>query len=207
MEWDRVIVFGADRGAMPHDLATDLEEERRVFHVALTRARERAVVLVDAARPSPFLAELDGSASHEPPPPPRKRWRGPPQLKPAPLVGDHVNLVGGLAGTVSDVGRGLVTVVLDTGAELEVPVADVTIAAGARQSSPALVEALKAWRLETSKRLGVPAYVVLHDRTLEEIAAARPETERGLINISGIGARKLEDYGDDILEVVAAHQE
>ncbi len=208
MEWDHVIVFGADRGAMPHDLATDLEEERRVFHVALTRAREQAVVLVDAARPSPFLAELDGSASHEPePPPPPKRWRKPPRLKPAPLVGDYVTLAGGFAGTVSSVGRGLVTVVLDTGAELEVPVADVGTATSAGPSSPALVEALKAWRLDASKRLGVPAYVILHDRTIEEIAAARPETERDLINISGIGARKLEDYGDDILEIVAALQE
>ena len=209
MEWDHVIVFGADRGAMPHDLATDLEEERRVFHVALTRAREQAVVLVDAARPSPFLAELDGSASHEPapPPPPPRRWSKPPRLKPVPLVGYHVTLAGGFAGTVSSVGRGLVAVVLDTGAELEVPVADVTTATSAGPASPALVEALKAWRLDASKRLGVPAYVILHDRTIEEIAAARPETERALISISGIGARKLEDYGDDILEIVAARQE
>ena len=207
MEWDRVIVFGADRGAMPHDLATDHEEERRVFHVALTRARDQAVVLVDAARPSPFLAELDGSASHEPPPPrPPQRWTKLPRLKPAPLIGDYVRLAGGLSGTVSGVGHGLVTVTLDTGAELEVAVADVTITSGTGPASPALVDALKAWRLDASRRLGVPAYVVLHDRTIEEIAAARPETERALISISGIGARKLEDYGDDILEIVATHQ-
>jgi superfamily II DNA helicase RecQ len=116
-------------------------------------------------------------------------------------------LAGGLSGTVSDVRHGLVSVVLDTGAELEVPVADVTIASGGGPASPVLVEALKAWRLDVSKRLGVPAYVVFHDRTIEEIAAARPETERALISISGIGARKLEDYGDDILEIVAAHLE
>ena len=35
MEWPRVVVFGADRGSLPHDLADDLEEERRIFHVAL----------------------------------------------------------------------------------------------------------------------------------------------------------------------------
>jgi DNA helicase-2/ATP-dependent DNA helicase PcrA len=208
MEWERVVVFGADRGAMPHDLAADVEEERRVFHVALTRAREQAVVLVDAARPSPFLTELDGSASHEPPPPPRpRRWSKPPRLKPVPLVGDQVKVAGGLAGVVSKVGRGLATVVLDTGAELEVPLAEVTVATSARPASSALVDALKAWRLGASQRLGVPAYVILHDRTIEEIAAVRPETERALISISGIGARKLEDYGDDILGIVASHQD
>jgi DNA helicase-2/ATP-dependent DNA helicase PcrA len=43
---------------MPHRLATDTEEERRILHVAITRAREQVVVLTDAARPSPFVAEL-----------------------------------------------------------------------------------------------------------------------------------------------------
>ena len=61
-EWDRVIVFGANDGVMPHRLADDVEEERRVFHVAITRAVERAVVLADIERPSPFVAELRGTA-------------------------------------------------------------------------------------------------------------------------------------------------
>jgi len=61
-EWPRVIVFGASADLFPHRLADDEEEERRVFHVALTRARASAVVLGDAAAPSPFLDELAGSA-------------------------------------------------------------------------------------------------------------------------------------------------
>lgn len=61
-EWPRVIVFGASAGLFPHRLSDDVEEERRVFHVAVTRARDAAVVLADAAHPSPFLAELAGSA-------------------------------------------------------------------------------------------------------------------------------------------------
>ncbi|MGH8941376.1 MAG: ATP-dependent helicase, partial [Acidimicrobiia bacterium] len=40
LEWDHVVVFGADRGSMPHELSDDIEEERRVFHVAMTRGRQ-----------------------------------------------------------------------------------------------------------------------------------------------------------------------
>lgn len=61
-EWPRVAVFGASSGLLPHRLAIDVEEERRVLHVGITRGRGRVLVLGDADRPSPFLAELDGSA-------------------------------------------------------------------------------------------------------------------------------------------------
>ena len=61
-EWPRVVVFGVTEGLMPHRLSDDIEEERRVLHVAITRGRHRVAVLADASRPSPFLAELDGSA-------------------------------------------------------------------------------------------------------------------------------------------------
>jgi DNA helicase-2/ATP-dependent DNA helicase PcrA len=62
LEWDRVAVFGVSEGIVPHRLADDVEEERRVLHVAITRGRRRVLVLGDDARRSPFLAELDGSA-------------------------------------------------------------------------------------------------------------------------------------------------
>ncbi len=61
-EWSRVIVFGASAGLFPHRLSDDVEEERRIFHVAVTRARTSAVVLADATTPSPFLDELIGTA-------------------------------------------------------------------------------------------------------------------------------------------------
>lgn len=61
-EWDCVVVFGATEGLMPHRLADDIEEERRVLHVGITRGRHRVLVLGDRTRRSPFLAELDGSA-------------------------------------------------------------------------------------------------------------------------------------------------
>jgi DNA helicase-2/ATP-dependent DNA helicase PcrA len=65
-EWPRVALFGASAGLLPHRLSVDVEEERRVLHVGITRGRDRVVVLADANRPSPFLAELDGSAAHRP---------------------------------------------------------------------------------------------------------------------------------------------
>ncbi len=89
-EWPRVIVFGASAGLFPHRLSDDVEEERRIFHVGVTRARTSAVVLADASTPSPFLDELTGVASapamapERPVPVPGKRSRPPVQaLTPA----------------------------------------------------------------------------------------------------------------------------
>ncbi len=62
--------------------------------------------------------------------------------------------------------------------------------------------ALRAWRLERSRVDKVPAFVVLHDRTVSAIAAKRPTTLRELARIDGIGPTKLELYGDDILAVL-----
>jgi DNA helicase-2/ATP-dependent DNA helicase PcrA len=56
-EWDHVVVHDASAGMVPHRLASDIEEERRVFHVALTRCRLSSTVVAGAA-PSPFLEEL-----------------------------------------------------------------------------------------------------------------------------------------------------
>jgi DNA helicase II / ATP-dependent DNA helicase PcrA len=66
-----------------------------------------------------------------------------------------------------------------------------------------LVTALRAWRRERAKADGVPAYVVFHDRTLEEIARRRPDRASELAAVPGIGPAKLDRYGRDILAVVA----
>ena len=58
MEWDHVIVYGAQKGLWPHRLADDVEEERRVFHVAITRARKDVVIIADTDHPSKFVKEL-----------------------------------------------------------------------------------------------------------------------------------------------------
>jgi ATP-dependent DNA helicase RecQ len=67
-----------------------------------------------------------------------------------------------------------------------------------------LFEALRAWRGEVARSHGVPAYVIFHDATLREIALARPESLDDLGHINGVGARKLEAYGVDILQKVAS---
>ncbi len=59
---------------------------------------------------------------------------------------------------------------------------------------------LKAWRLEEARRQALPAYVILHDATLAEIARRQPSTLEELAEVPGIGARKLERYGAALLD-------
>ncbi|MBC7166410.1 DNA helicase RecQ [Phenylobacterium sp.] len=65
-----------------------------------------------------------------------------------------------------------------------------------------LFEALRAWRREEAARQHVPPYVIFHDRTLAEIAAARPGGSGALAALSGVGEGKLARYGEAVLAVV-----
>ena len=65
-----------------------------------------------------------------------------------------------------------------------------------------LLVALKEWRRERSKEMKVPAYVVFSDNTLVAIAEQQPRDDRALVAIPGIGAKKLEQYGADVLALV-----
>jgi ATP-dependent DNA helicase RecQ len=67
-----------------------------------------------------------------------------------------------------------------------------------------LFEALRAWRAEQAREQGVPAYIVFGDATLRGVASRRPRTLDELAQVSGVGAKKLETYGEDVLAVVAA---
>lgn len=67
-----------------------------------------------------------------------------------------------------------------------------------------LFEALRAWRAGEAREQGVPAYIVFGDATLRAVAVARPGSLGDLDGISGIGAKKLEAYGEALLAVVAA---
>ncbi|MBK0391424.1 DNA helicase RecQ [Ramlibacter algicola] len=77
-------------------------------------------------------------------------------------------------------------------------------AAGLTAEGQARFAALKAWRAEVARAHNLPAYVIFHDATLAAIAAAAPSSIGDLEGISGIGARKLEAYGEDVLRVVAS---
>jgi ATP-dependent DNA helicase RecQ len=67
-----------------------------------------------------------------------------------------------------------------------------------------LTGALRAWRSEVARTRGVPAYVVLHDATIDGIATSRPTTLAQLRGIAGIGDKKLEHYGDELIALVKA---
>jgi ATP-dependent DNA helicase RecQ len=66
----------------------------------------------------------------------------------------------------------------------------------------ALFAELKAWRAEVAREHGLPAYVIFHDATLAEMARERPATLDDLAGISGVGAKKLQAYGQEILRVI-----
>jgi ATP-dependent DNA helicase RecQ len=76
-------------------------------------------------------------------------------------------------------------------------VADLSPEAAAR------FEALRAWRSDAARTQGVPAYVIFHDATLRAIAAAAPDDLEALGGISGVGDRKLERYGEDVLQAIS----
>ena len=70
----------------------------------------------------------------------------------------------------------------------------------------ALVARLKEWRAAEAKRLRVPAYVVLHDRSLTALAGRRPQNRNQMLEIDGIGPAKVEKFGEAILEICAARK-
>ncbi|MCC7413172.1 MAG: DNA helicase RecQ [Gammaproteobacteria bacterium] len=86
------------------------------------------------------------------------------------------------------------------------PVKRKEVQSPATDMSPAdtdLLDRLKRWRVQEARTQSVPAYVILHDRALAEIARLRPATLAALTVVNGIGTRKLERYGAALLAIVA----
>ena len=193
LEWDAVFLVGLADGTLPisHALAHGadseaVEEERRLLYVGITSARAHLALSWALAR-SPGAgaraASRRGSstASH-----PR---RGPSRRP-----------------SKSRRNRGAPTRCRICNNNLTTPAAVMlrrceTCAADIDED---LLLRLKAWRLDVAKEQKVPAYVVFTDNTLIAIAELRPDDEAALIAIPGIGARKLEQYGPDVLELVRA---
>ncbi|MEX2658605.1 MAG: ATP-dependent DNA helicase UvrD2 [Acidimicrobiales bacterium] len=225
-EWDHVAVFGVTDGLLPHRLADDHEEERRVLHVAITRGRRRVVVLADAERPSPFVDELAGTApvsvEREPVRRAAERRRaapaaggraprptGEPWLEAAP--GTEVVARGGITGTVRSFDAEGALLGLPGGGALRVRPGEVVTVDGREvalvpSGTLALRAALGSWRTDRYKADGVPPYVVASDKVLDALAVSRPSTAGQLLAIVGIGQAKAETYGEDILAVVREHQ-
>ncbi|GAS93124.1 ATP-dependent DNA helicase II uvrD2 [Mycolicibacterium canariasense] len=190
LEWDAVFLVGLTDGTLPisHALAHGadseaVEEERRLLYVGITRARvhlnlswalARAAGGRQGRRPSRFLNGVAPQSPADAPVGRPRRARGPaPRCR-------------------------VCNKVLDTAA---------AITLRRCESCPSdldetLLADLKEWRLRTSKELNVPAYVVFTDNTLIAIAETLPTDEAALVSIPGIGARKLEQYGPDVLELV-----
>src|SRR5271155_2282098 len=81
-----------------------------------------------------------------------------------------------------------------------------TVAAGVSSADAELSEYLREWRRITAREQGEPAFVVLHDTTLEEICGRRPSSMAELLSITGIGERKAEVYGTGILTALERYR-
>ncbi len=211
-EWDNVLIFGVDRRAMPHRLADDREEERRILHVGITRGRRQVRLFADETEPSPFLTELTQDrqepASAAPPQRPAKGI--------SVTEGDRVRMSGGYEAAISEIDEdGALAQIVGSAAAVRlhwgqhVSLVDGRSGSLVRSSpdTPSLVDEslitrLKEWRRATATQKGMPAYVILHDSSIMELASQRPTTERALLEITGIGPGKIEAYGEDLLALL-----
>ncbi len=189
LEWDAVFLVGVVDGSLPINQAIngsddDVEEERRLFYVGITRAREHLHISWALARAeggrrgrrrSRFLIDLvpdDSPASRIAEP---KKTRKRPQCRVCgkQLLGKTASLLGRCESCPSNLDEDLFV-------------------------------ALKEWRSEQAKEQKVPAFVVFSDNTLIAIAEQRPGDVAALVAIPGIGAKKLDQYGEMLLGLVAS---
>ena len=182
LEWPHVIVLSATEGLMPHRLASDIEEERRVFHVAITRASESVLIVADGPKSS-FITEMSWRSKLEPAGIPAERPVGPSRqaAKPEP--------------SASTAGRGALS---PSSKATSPPIDDM-----AEPEAAAMFQRLRTWRLERSKADGVPAFVVFPDTTLRELARRRPTTDTDLLAVPGVGPAKLAAYGESLKQLLA----
>ena len=228
LEWPHVVVHDASGGVIPHRLSTDVEEERRVFHVAITRAKATLAVVADADDPSLFLHELSEPGAPSPATTATRRSgageAGARPTRDGVAAAEDLRFVwGSYDCVVTAVGESGVTVSIGTSSTTIPFGSAIAVDGRSTQLDPAapagrpsraradtsggpvdegIFAALKAWRLERSRTDGVPAYVVADNKTLEAISAAMPTDEHSLLAVAGIGPAKLELYGDEILAVL-----
>jgi superfamily II DNA helicase RecQ len=219
-EWLHVVLHHATAGLLPHRLADDLEEERRVFHVALTRCR-LSVSIICGTPPSPFVLELDepGEAPSNSPELPlarrsetdakqalaRREATEFSEMVPAAL-GLAFNYRGHDCEVIELMDYAVRALLAGGPANSVVPFGTAVSFEGrlAMMCHPRFGEAwetLRAWRADRAKAMGKPAFVIFDDKTLRLVSAKLPTTESGLLEISGIGPVKLESYGDELIAV------
>jgi DNA helicase-2/ATP-dependent DNA helicase PcrA len=192
LEWDAVFLVGLADGTLPTTYAKtpdQLEEERRLLYVGVTRARQWLWLSYGQSRsgggrprrPCRFLPQLDrrggGAERAGVSPVSRKPDRRRSQVSSCRVCGATL-----LAGADRKLGR-CPTCPSDLDEDL--------------------FERLQAWRRRTAEAHKVPAYVVFTDATVVALAERRPTTPAELLAIAGIGPRKLGQYGAAVFALVA----
>ncbi len=209
LEWDVVFLVGVAEGMMPITYAkTDeqVEEERRLLYVGVTRAREHLHVSWSLSRspggranrrPSRFLDGLrPGSAATagrtvagrsggvE------RGWTSRPGAAAPRRTQRTVARCRVCGRTLTDAGEMKLMRCDDCPSDMD----------------EGLYERLREWRAEQAQRSGQPAFCVFTDKTLMAIAESSPDEEGDLARIPGVGVRKLNRYGADVLAICAGRQ-
>ncbi len=210
LEWDVVFLVGLAEGMMPITYAkTDeqIEEERRLLYVGVTRARERLHLSWSLARspgsrpnrrPSRFLDGLrpgSGAATGRPAAGGSggvergfTRGAGPDRASAAPRRRQRTPARCRVCGrTLTDAGEMKLMRCEDCPSDMD----------------EGIYERLREWREVQARRSGQPAFCVFTDKTLMAIAESVPEDDHELARIPGVGARKLTRYGADVLAICA----
>jgi DNA helicase-2/ATP-dependent DNA helicase PcrA len=195
LEWSEVWVAGLEQGLVPIGRSTsaeDLAEERRLLYVALTRASTHLHCSWAATRtfgshpvkrePSPWLDLMQARVSPTGSTAPDGSGEASPSWR-----ADLAEQRRRLRVAVEERSR-------STRARL---------APGGPPADPELIRTIRAWRLETARASGLPAYVILHDATVEALASLRPHTTEQLLAVPGLGPVKASRYGPVLLSMVA----
>ncbi|MDK8563946.1 ATP-dependent DNA helicase UvrD2 [Corynebacterium pseudodiphtheriticum] len=185
LEWDAVFLAGLTEGLLPFRYAIDagdeqIEEERRLFYVGITRARKHLALSWAPARQeggrasrkrTRFLDGLVAQSTREEPSAARVR-----KTKKCRVCREALTTPGEKV-----VGRH---------AECESP------------GNEDLFGQLRGWRARVAREEQVPAYIIFSDAALQAISEALPTTVDELYAISGIGQKKAELFGQDLLDIV-----
>ena len=184
LEWDAVFLAGLVEKTLPISHAikagdAQIEEERRLFYVGITRAREHLHLSWSLARQEGGRASRERSRFLDGIAPQLDVEQSPERLKRA----KRCRVCGNQLGTPAEKSLGR-----------------------HEDCEPTYNEsaflALKQWRLDTAREAQIPPFMIFTDATLLSVVEAMPASENELLDISGIGPAKLEQYGDDLLDVL-----
>ncbi len=184
LEWPHVIVLSATEGLMPHRLSGDIEEERRVFHVAITRCSQSLLIVADGPK-SPFITEMQHRSKLLPSNPPEE-GRASYQLSSSAQAAAPASLKD-----------------RDMWSSRSSSSESQPINAATEPEAAEIFDRLRQWRLQRSKADQIPAFVVFSDAVLRELARRRPITDEGLLAVPGIGPTKLVRYGEALKALLA----